>query len=192
MIDRREGVRGSGIGACRYALWVSRILLDQVLADMGQAFDLLFSNLKDLRDDDWAWVPPGGVRSIHDIVGHAASSKVMFENHAFGDASLDWMDAAFDLAQPRRPGEAVDAPALIAWLRDSELRLLRSVDGLADDAELERERGVPWGGRRTTRWIIRHLVQHDAFHAGEINHLRAVHQRDDMWEWERTSGSDAQ
>jgi uncharacterized damage-inducible protein DinB len=168
---------------------VSRILLDQMLADVGQAFDLLFSNLKDLRDDDWHWLPPGGERSIYAIVGHAASSKVMFENHAFGDASLDWMDAAFDLAQPRRPGESPAPAALIAWLREAEVRLLRSVDALAGDAELDRERGVPWGGRRATRWIIRHLVQHDVFHAGEINHLRATHQHDDVWEWERTSGS---
>lgn len=156
-----------------------------MLSDLGQAFDLLFSNLKDVRDDDWAWMPPGGARSIYAIAGHAASSKVMFQNHAFGDASMRWEDDAFELALPSGPHAAVDPQPLIAWLREGELRMRRSVDALGDDGELDRPRPVPWGGMRKTRWIIHHLAQHDAFHAGEINHLRAVHQADDRWEWER-------
>jgi hypothetical protein len=155
-----------------------------MLSDLGQAFDLLFSNLKDLHADDWAWLPAGGARSIYAIAGHAASSKVMFENHAFGDASLHWEDDPFDLALPSGPHDAKDPQPLITWLREAELRLRRSVDALEDDAELERPRPVAWGGRRKTRWIIHHLAQHDAFHAGEINHLRAMHQRNDRWEWE--------
>src|SRR5437762_6930349 len=84
---------------------MSRVLLDHMLWDMGQAFDGLFGNLKDLRDDDWTWVPPGGARSIRAIVGHIASCKLMYENHAFGDASLTWMDPRFDAAQSPVSGE---------------------------------------------------------------------------------------
>jgi hypothetical protein len=78
---------------------VSRILLDHTIWEIGQAFDALFANLKDLHDDDWTWVPPGGVRSIRAIAGHVASCKVMYDNHAFGDASMTWLDPRFSDAQ---------------------------------------------------------------------------------------------
>ena len=47
-----------------------------------------------------------------------------------------------------------------------------------------RPRPVNWGGNRKTKWIMAMLIRHDIFHAGEINHLRALHQRNDGWEWE--------
>jgi hypothetical protein len=74
---------------------------------------------------------------------------------------------------------------LVEWLRESELRLRRSVDALGDDDELMKERPVNWGGTRPTRWIVNTLIHHDGFHAGEVNHLRAVHQQNDRWEWEQ-------
>jgi hypothetical protein len=33
-----------------------------------------------------------------------------------------------------------------------------------------------WGELKETRWII----QHDLYHAGEINHIRALHQQNDL------------
>lgn len=163
---------------------MGRVLLDYVLAEMGQSFDMLFANLRDLQTDDWTWVPPGGARSIRAIVGHIASTKVMYENHAFGDASLTWMDPRFDATQSPKSDAGFSPSELVDWLREAELQLLRDVDALPDDAELERERPVNWGGMRATRWILGVLIRHDAYHAGEINHLRALHQRNDRWEWE--------
>jgi len=168
-----------------YPSGVSRDLLDHVIWDMGQAFDMLFANLKDLRDDDWDWLPAGGARSIRAIVGHVASCKVMYDNHAFGDASLTWMDPRFEEAQSPASADGFLPETLVEWLRQSDLRVRRSVDALGDDVELARDRRVNWGGMRSTRWIISRLIQHDAFHAGEINHLRAVHQQNDRWEWEQ-------
>jgi hypothetical protein len=167
---------------------VSRILLDHVLWDMGQPFDMLFANLKDLRDDDWVWVPPGGARSIRAIVGHVASCKIMYDNHAFGDASMTWMDPRFGEAQSPAAGSEFSAEKLVDWLRESQLTVVKSIDALDDDAELMNERRVNWGGVRRTRWIITRLIHHDGFHAGEINHLRALHQRNDRWEWEQEPG----
>ena len=164
---------------------MARNVLDYIIWEMGQAFEMLFSNLKDLRPEDWTWVPPGGARSVAAIVGHVASSKVMYANHAFGDASLTWMDPLFGAAQSPVGAEGPSPEELVAWLRESELRLLRNVEALGDDAELLRERPVNWGGTMPTRWIINRLIQHDGYHAGEINHLRSVRQGDDRWEWER-------
>src|SRR5689334_18046470 len=149
---------------------MARDILDHVLWDMGQAFDMLFANLKDLRDNDWTWVPDGAARSVRAIVGHVASVKVMYDNHAFGDASLTWMDPRFDEWQSAAGDESDFSPAqLVESLRQSHLALVRNVDALNDDAELSKPRPVNWGGTRKTRWIVTTLIHHDTFHAGEIN-----------------------
>ena len=33
------------------------------------------------------------------------------------------------------------------------------------------------------RWIISVMIEHDVYHAGEINHLRALMQGNDRWAW---------
>ena len=38
-----------------------------------------------------------------------------------------------------------------------------------------------WGEERATRWIIAAMVTHDAYHAGEINHIRSMLDGDDRW-----------
>ncbi len=163
---------------------MARMLIDQMISDVGQSFDMLFANLKDLRDDDWTWLPDGGARSIRAIVDHVAVSKLMNDNHAFGDASMTWDDPRLEDAQEQTPNESFRPALLIDWLRESQLGLLKSIDALNDDAELMQPRPVSWGGKRKTKWIIGVLIRHDVFHAGEINHLRALHQRNDRWEWE--------
>jgi hypothetical protein len=168
---------------------MTREVLDYVIWEMGQAFDTLFHNLKDLHPDDWTWVPPGGARSIAAIVGHLASSKIMNDNHAFGDGSLMWEDDAawaklVGGPNPMAQDRGLSPEQLVQWLRDSHLKLLRNVDALAGDEDLRARRPVSWGGTRETRWIITRLINHDGFHAGEINHLRSIHQQNDRWEWE--------
>jgi hypothetical protein len=34
-----------------------------------------------------------------------------------------------------------------------------------------------------TRWLIATLLEHDTYHAGEINHIRALLLSDDGWKW---------
>jgi hypothetical protein len=167
-----------------------RNVLDYMIWEMGQAYDGLFAAIRDLRDDDWTWLPDGGRRSISAIVGHVASCKVMYDNHAFGDASLTWTDPLFDEAQSPPAGGEIPPERLVDWLRESQFRVLRNVDALADDDELLRPRAVNWGGTMPTRWIINRLIHHDSFHAGEINHLRAIHQHNDRWEWEQEDTAD--
>jgi hypothetical protein len=70
-----------------------------------------------------------------------------------------------------------------AYLRDGQQRLRDSVAALSEDAELLRPRRSNWGERYETRWLVNKLVQHDLYHAGEINHLRALRHGDDRWPW---------
>jgi hypothetical protein len=63
-------------------------------------------------------------------------------------------------------------------------RIRASVEALASDAELQRKRTAPWGEQYETRWLINTIIQHDLYHGGEINHLRALQQRNGRWAFE--------
>ena len=118
---------------------------------------------------------PGSDRSIRDIVQHVGGCKLMYENHAFGDAALRWDDP---LVEGRG---ALETPAsAVEWLRAGHARLRASVAAL-DDAELARPRRANWGELHETRWLIAVTIEHDLYHAGEINHLRALRQGNDRW-----------
>jgi hypothetical protein len=145
-------------------------LMDEAFRD--QPFHSLLNNLKDVRDEDWEWVPPDGERTILHIVQHVGYAKRIYENHAFGDRSLTWENPA-DVPQESTPS------VMVEWLQDSHQRLRSSVDALQDDEELRKNRMAPWGMEANTRWIVNSKVQHDLYHAGEINHIRALRQRND-------------
>ncbi len=158
--------------------------VDQLLYLLDEAFEgedwhSLLGNLRDVAPEEWRWVPPGGQRSIRDLVQHVGSCKFMYDNHAFGDATLDW-------EHPLVAGDGIlaDAASAVVWLREGHSRLRRSIAGL-DDADLLRPRRTNWGALKETRWIVAVMIQHDLYHAGEINHLRSLYRRDDRWEHER-------
>jgi uncharacterized damage-inducible protein DinB len=74
---------------------------------------------------------------------------------------------------------------VVEWVKEGHRRLRQSVASLADDEELSRPRKLSWGQMIETRWIIYHLIEHDLYHAGEINHLRSLAQADDQWAFRR-------
>jgi uncharacterized damage-inducible protein DinB len=147
----------------------------------GDLSHSLMSNLKNIREEDWIALPPGGGRSIADILEHIGWCKWMYEDYAFGTSSLRG-----DLPPLIPAGGARSRPheELLNWLREGHEKWLVSVRALRDDNELERERLTNWGERLPTRTIIRIMVGHDYYHAGEINHLRSLLQGTDHWEYE--------
>jgi hypothetical protein len=161
----------------------------QLLYLLDEAFEAttnehsLLGNLGSLRPEDWLWVPAGGSRSIRDIVRHVGGCKYMYHDYAFGGATLTWEDSVVD------GGDALLASiSAIAWLRAGQERLRGSITALDDDSELLRPRLTNWGEREETRWIIAVMIQHDLYHAGEINHLRSLHQGTDRWEYDASEG----
>lgn len=164
---------------------MSRAGVEQLLYLLDEAFEgtghSLLANLHSVRDDDWFWLPLGGGRCIFDIVQHVGECKYVYDNHAFGDGSMRW----------DRPGTVTtvdrDTPtaAVIAWLREGQRRFRESVEALADDGELLRPRRANWGQTYETRWLINVIIQHDLYHAGEINHIRALRQANDQWAWQQ-------
>ena len=164
----------------------SRTAIDTLAWLIEDAFEgdpahSLTANLADLQDQDWTALPPGGGRSIADILEHVAWCKWMYEDYAFGSASMrgdqpPLVPAAGVRTRPR--------DELLAWLAEGHRRWIASVRALPDDAELDRDRLTNWGERLPTRVIIRMMVAHDLYHAGEINHLRALLRGTDRWPYD--------
>lgn len=146
-------------------------ILDQAFQE--SRWHSLLGNLRSVTPDDWLWVPPDGRRSIRDIVGHVGSCKFMYQNHAFGDAKLTWNDPLVEGAD-----RLSTISSAIEWLKEGQEHLRQSISPL-DDAELLRPRMTNWGELVETRWIISVMIEHDLYHAGEINHIRCLHQQND-------------
>jgi hypothetical protein len=156
-------------------------LLDQAFEPDGHPEHALLRNLASVSDADWSWLPPSGRRCIFDLVSHVGECKYVYENSAFGDWSMRW----------DRPGSvpAIERtaapPEIVEWLREGQRRMRQSVAELADDDELVRPRRAPWGEMYETRFLISTIIQHDLYHGGEINHLRALSQANDGWAYEQ-------
>jgi hypothetical protein len=71
------------------------------------------------------------------------------------------------------------------WLEAAHDAFVGHVTALADDAELDALRLTNWGEHRPTRWLIAAMITHDAYHAGEINHLRSLMGDDDRWRFQQ-------
>lgn len=167
---------------------VARVALDQYLYMLNEAFagsdwHSLHSNLKGLSKEDWLWLPPAGARPIAEMVSHVGACKNMYENHAFGNGTLTWGDPLADQKRLKiASDEAIED--LLRFLSEAQSRLLTAIDGLGDDDQLARPRRTNWGELAETRWIIKATIEHDLYHAGEINRLRALHQGNDRWEFD--------
>jgi uncharacterized damage-inducible protein DinB len=139
----------------------------------------LVPNLKSVPADAWRALPAGAARSIESIALHVGSCKVMYDDYAFGDGTLRW---GAPQVEPWTDGTAPRADVM-QWLERSHAVLVEHVDALRDDSELDIPRLTNWGEQMPTRWIVAAMITHDAYHAGEINHLRSTLGTDDRWRY---------
>src|SRR5215216_2569344 len=124
----------------------SRMAIDTLVWLIEEAFDgdpshSLLANLQALREEDWTATPGGRGRSIADILEHVGWSKWMYEDYAFGSASLRGDQPPL---VPEGDLRARPQQELLAWLMEGHRRWLNSVRSLSDDSELDRERLTNW------------------------------------------------
>lgn len=155
-----------------------QIAVETLLYLMDNAFEhsrahSLLNNLATVTEADYAREHEG--RSIREMVRHLAAAKHVYNIQAFGDSSL---------FMPNFQARIYESAAGLAedteWLREGHEALRASVAAL-DDADLLTQRPVHMGGTLETRNIISIMIEHDLYHAGEINHLRALMQGTDYW-----------
>ncbi len=176
-MNRSEG--GSGAAGARTGLeTLVGLLEDAFQADAAQS---LVASLRDLRDEDWTALPAGAGRSIADILEHVGWAKWMYEDYAFGPGTLRGDQPPMVPADGAR---ARPRDELLAWLHEGHRRWLASIRALAHDAELDRDRLTNWGEFLPTRTLLRIMIGHDFYHAGEINHVRALLQGTDRWPYQ--------
>ncbi len=168
-----------------HSLTQSRLVIENLCWLIEDAFEgegphSLLSNLRDVHDEEWNAFPPSAGRSIADILEHVGWCKWMYEDYAFGTANLrgDQPPLIPDAGASSRPIQE-----LLRWLKQGHQKWLSSVRQQSDDSQLERERLTNWGEWMNTRSIIRIMIGHDYYHAGEINHLRSLLQENDRWNY---------
>jgi uncharacterized damage-inducible protein DinB len=160
-------------------------LLDEAFRGAGieasNESQALLPNIRSVPDSAWHTIPDGLSRSIEAIALHVGACKIMYTDYAFGSASLRFGTPEVE-PWPAGGAEMVEA---LPWLEQAHETLVRHVAGLGDDDELARDRLTNWGERRPTRWIVAAMITHDAYHAGEINHLRSLQGGDDRWRFQQ-------
>ena len=144
----------------------------------GDSDESLMANLLDLREGDWTALPPGAERTIADVLEHVGWAKWMYEDYAFGPGTMRGDEPPLI---PAHGATSRPHDELLEWLREGHGRWLRSVRALRDDVELDHARLTNWGDYLPTRNLIRIMIGHDFYHAGEINHARALLQGTDRW-----------
>ena len=154
--------------------------IDQLLYMMDSAFDgkewhSLLKNLGSVNADEWDWTPPDGVRTIRSLVQELGVCKFVYDSHAFGDGSMHWDKPGTYPAPPMGPSTA----ETIEWLRGAHASLRAHLAALPDDSALMEEVMSQWGNMLPRRFLIKTIIEHDLYHCGEINHIRALAQKND-------------
>ena len=96
----------------------------------------LLDDLKDLREEDWTATPSGSNHSIADILEHVGWSKWMYEDYAFGPASMRGDQPPLVPSGGERSRPHME---LLVWLTEGHQRWLTSVRALPNDAELDKD-----------------------------------------------------
>ncbi|HAL46229.1 MAG: DinB family protein [SAR202 cluster bacterium] len=137
----------------------------------------LLDNLATVREESWNALPMGAKRSIREITLHVGMFKFMYANHGFKGADMDYSDP------PANPGpeRLATLQAATQWLGEAHSYLTACIAELQDDRELKAPRKAHWGDQVSTYHLIVTMIEHDLYHAGEINRTRALLQDDDGW-----------
>jgi uncharacterized damage-inducible protein DinB len=180
------------VRADTYRARVGRTAIQTMLAMANQAYrsdpwSALRRNIESVTAEEWdvrpaTWsVAEFGTQpelSICDIALHTGA-KYMYVDRAFGQAKLEWADIG---APPTR-----DMAAVLAWLDEAHRLLTEGLAALQDDADLAEQRQSPRRAPMRRSELISIIINHDLYHAGEINRQRALIRGAEGWNWKTAS-----
>ncbi|MEA2553248.1 MAG: hypothetical protein QOJ65_1424 [Fimbriimonadaceae bacterium] len=139
------------------------------------AFQELLESLADVDEPrSWAVVEPVEGEYLHTagsilaIVHHIASCKYGYGICAFGN-----MDVRGREVFERTKTIGTNWQQSKAFLQDSQDYWMRGWADLRSE-QLEEDRGTIWGKPWPTWKLISRVIQHDAYHAGQINLIRSI------------------
>ena len=166
--------------------------IELLLVQLDGAYDRLSRRLEGLTDEEYLWQPVPGGWSIRrgedgrwatdydfpDLVPapfttiawrllHIADCKIMYHEYAYGAATLTFPD----LEAPRT------AAGALARLTAGQQLLRDDLIGLVDDEALDAEVGTNWGEPWPSWRIFWTMIEHDAWHGGEIGTMRDLYRR---------------
>lgn len=126
------------------------------------------------QEDEAAWVPlrldAGTPEALKLIVDHTTCCKVVYANYAFGDASVDWQD-------PNRIiGSSWESLGPGNWGKPLALAHEYLVDKVrAAPERLALTRAMHHGVPLTGLEVVATMVEHDAWHAGQVSVIREAY-----------------
>jgi hypothetical protein len=113
------------------------------------------------------------VLSVCDLVKHVGYAKFRYSYLAFGDLMANW-EAPMPVSD--------DMETVLAWLGEGQRMFLSGMAGLGDDSDLEAERTFPSGRTATVERLVFVVINHDVYHAGEINRQVTLLRGANGWE----------
>ncbi|MEO8456241.1 MAG: DinB family protein [Chloroflexota bacterium] len=133
----------------------------------------LLSNLRSVREEDWDWLPADGVRTIRDLASHCGRTMRVYAYYGFDAPEMHWGE--------ENPPAAIRATKelLTPWLVESYETLRDTVAKFNDDQLDDPRETWDEGDFRPRRWFVTTMIDHLLYHAGEINHIRALAQKND-------------
>lgn len=119
------------------------------------------------------------------MTAHIGGAAYLYHGRAFGNPVTTWNVPAGNLGHGiedlQSAGRLENEPSMadvIAWVAE-RARIFRDAVAEIDDAVLGDLRPSHIGDPKPIRWFVGVMIQHYSYHAGEINHIRALHQGDD-------------
>ena len=166
-------------------------MLDEAFEGVAGPRESMLGNLASVTEEDWLWVPPHGARTIRRIIGHVGGAAYLYYDRAFGGHAdfgepINWNIPAGNLGHGTL--ELAGSPHLdpeppmadvVAWATERARIFWGAVAALDDDDQLREERLNHHRQHRPISWFAAVMAQHYSYHAGEINHIRALHQGND-------------
>lgn len=132
-------------------------------------------NLASIDPADWDWAPEGGHRTVRQLLEELGGAIRVYVSQGWGDRSVHW-DIPGSL---QGPAEGESPEGWLEWVREGNRLFRACIESLTDDRQLLERRLSPQGEMQETRWLIATTIEHNLYHSGEINHIRALRQGDD-------------